>query len=434
MNCEDIWNLISARMDGELADEDRGRLESHLAGCAVCRSVDESFRAGDEGLRKAFAPGRQAASQVSERTVSRLRDVRGNSRSRRLGIQLVAAAAAGFALAALIFQPWARTPPAGTVASKSPVVAAQLAFATGDVEVQARDGDAWRPLGRGEGAGAGSRIRTGPRALVELRMEDGSTVRLNEATEVRIERSRSLDLVRGRIWSDVAHHETPFVVKVPEAAVTALGTKFDVDLDGGGTWLTVVEGATKVTGAEEAEIVRAGERARIEGGKVLEKTRTREIVTATSWVNKLLILKGEEGKTEFAGRLEDLLAAIGDAKIAHLRATELEELGESCVRPLLSYLASPRSRGNTQGQETAARTIAAIAPPWAVRDIIIHMLPHESRAVRHAGATALKRLTTETQGKEPEEWESGSWVEMEPVSREWLAWWEKNKGRYPPGG
>jgi ferric-dicitrate binding protein FerR (iron transport regulator) len=451
MSCEDAWNLISARMDGQLAEEDRARLEAHLAECDACRSAGEAFRAGDAALRRAFAPGRQAAAGVAERTVARLRAAgQGAPHARRPALQLAAAAAAGFLLAALVFQPWARTPPAPDVAVRTgdaspkgapvtappvpapPLSAARLAFATGGVEVRERDEDPWRPLARGDGAGQGARIRTAPGALAEIRMADGSTVRLNESTEVRIERARGLDLVRGRLWSEVARDETPFVVTVPDAVVTALGTKFDVDLQGGKAWLTVLEGATKVTGAGEAEIVRAGERARIEGGRVLEKTRAREVVMATSWVNKLLIQKGDEGKTELASRLEDLLAAIGDAKVSHLRAAELQDLGESCVRPLISYLASPRSRGRTEGQETAARAIADLAPRWAVRDVIIHLLPHENGIVRAAAARALERLTGETQGRPPEDWEKQPWVELEPAYRAWLAWWEENKARYPP--
>jgi hypothetical protein len=430
MSCEDIWNLISARIDGQLTEEDRGRLEAHLVECAACRSIDGSFRAGDAALRRAFVPGRRAAAGVAERTVSRLRASRERSLARRRVLQLAAAAAAGFTLAVLVFRPWAGTPPAPEVTKAAPpAVAAELAFATGGVEIQPGDGAAWRPLGKGEGAGAGARIRTAPRALAEVRMADGSTVRLNESTEVRIERSRGLDLVRGRLWSEVARAETPFVVTVPDAAVTALGTKFDVELEPGKTWLTVLEGATKVTGSGEAEIVRAGERVTIEGGVV--KARTQEVVFATRWVNRLLLQKGEEGKTELASRLEDLLAAIGDEKIMHLREAELEDLGESCVRPLLSYLASPRSRGRAEGQETAVRVIARIAPRWAVRDIIVHLLPHENGTVRHAAARALERLTGETRGLKPEDWERKPLAELEPAYHEWLAWWEENKARYP---
>jgi hypothetical protein len=302
----------------------------------------------------------------------------------------------------------------------------------GEVELQEADGGPWRPLARGTGIPEGSRVRTPPAVLCELRLRDGSTVRLNESTEVRLERSRGVDLVRGRLWSEVAHAETPFVVTIPDAAVTALGTKFDVEVEPGKAWLTVVEGATKVTGAgPEIEIVRAGERARIEGGKVLEKRRAQEVVVATMWVNKLLQLKGAAGKSELAERLEDLLAAIGDVKIQYLYDKEIKELGESSVRPLISFLASARSKGRTSAQYTAAVVLAEIAPAWAIRDLIVQLLPHENRTVRRAAAQALERLTGETMGHKPEEWEERSWAEMEPTYMQWLAWWEKNKSRFP---
>lgn len=43
MHCEEALELISARMDGELAEEARRPLEEHLAHCAACRAAERDF-------------------------------------------------------------------------------------------------------------------------------------------------------------------------------------------------------------------------------------------------------------------------------------------------------------------------------------------------------------------------------------------------------
>lgn len=47
MNCQDVQRFISAFVDGELVDEERGVFEAHLAGCERCRRVagfESAFR------------------------------------------------------------------------------------------------------------------------------------------------------------------------------------------------------------------------------------------------------------------------------------------------------------------------------------------------------------------------------------------------------
>lgn len=43
MHCEEALELISARMDGELAEETQRPLEEHLAHCAACRAAERDF-------------------------------------------------------------------------------------------------------------------------------------------------------------------------------------------------------------------------------------------------------------------------------------------------------------------------------------------------------------------------------------------------------
>ena len=69
MECEEAIELISARVDGELATEDARRLEAHLAICAECRATAEAMSLQDAQLVRAFAPKREAAANVAGRVV-----------------------------------------------------------------------------------------------------------------------------------------------------------------------------------------------------------------------------------------------------------------------------------------------------------------------------------------------------------------------------
>ncbi len=67
-------------------------------------------------------------------------------------------------------------------------------------------------------------------------LSDGSTLLLNTDSQVLVSFSdskRSIDLVRGEVFFDVAKElSRPFVVKVGEDSVTAVGTAFSVDASG----------------------------------------------------------------------------------------------------------------------------------------------------------------------------------------------------------
>src|SRR4051794_6205148 len=69
MDCEQAANLISARLDGELAtaDADSLALDAHLAGCAACRAAAEATSVQDAALSRAFAGRRRAAAALAER-------------------------------------------------------------------------------------------------------------------------------------------------------------------------------------------------------------------------------------------------------------------------------------------------------------------------------------------------------------------------------
>lgn len=88
----------------------------------------------------------------------------------------------------------------------------------------------------------------GEQQLVQL--EDGSSVRLDTDTQVRVRfdgDQRLLELEKGQALFTVAHDAgRPFVVMAGEARVTALGTVFDVRRKATGASVTLVSGVVAV--------------------------------------------------------------------------------------------------------------------------------------------------------------------------------------------
>ncbi len=103
-----------------------------------------------------------------------------------------------------------------------------------------------------------------------VRLDDGSYVHLNGSTNVRVHfgwHERRIELLEGEALFDVAHDERrPFRVAVRDAVAQALGTQFDVRLDGEELRVAVNRGRVAVTAApgSRAALVRASESARVD--------------------------------------------------------------------------------------------------------------------------------------------------------------------------
>src|SRR5258706_11131877 len=107
MTCEEMLNLICARLDRELPAEDVVRLDAHLATCATCRATADAMAAQDVGLRAAFAERRVAAEGIARRVIAQLppaaRVSDRPSAWRIPWLPMILSAAAGFAVAFGLF-------------------------------------------------------------------------------------------------------------------------------------------------------------------------------------------------------------------------------------------------------------------------------------------------------------------------------------------
>lgn len=84
-----------------------------------------------------------------------------------------------------------------------------------------------------------------------VRLEDGSRVRLDTDSQVRVRLTRGerrLDLMRGQAFFEVAHEPgRPFVVRAGDTSVRALGTRFEVSRANEDVQVTLVDGKVLVS-------------------------------------------------------------------------------------------------------------------------------------------------------------------------------------------
>lgn len=136
----------------------------------------------------------------------------------------------------------------------------------------------------------------GEQRLVQL--DDGSRLRLDTATRLRVRLSRTerrIDLIEGDAFFDVAHDAPrPFSVYIGPASVTALGTRFDVRAHGGRTVVTLIRGRLNLASASGDDsdnvMLAAGERSELSATGWSSPERA-DIQAATSWTEGRLLFR-----------------------------------------------------------------------------------------------------------------------------------------------
>jgi transmembrane sensor len=174
----------------------------------------------------------------------------------------------------------------------------------------------WGPLGRHPPQTAqvpSQDYLTGHGQQLTQSLADGSLLRLDtdSAVTVRYERAlRQVEIKRGQAVFTVAHDPArPFRVTAGSAQVVAIGTQFDVYLQGEVTLVTVIEGrvsvgpsgaaATDVSGGRPATVsglpveVSAGQQVRVVGGLLPEPPSQVDPRRVTAWLNRQIAFEHE---------------------------------------------------------------------------------------------------------------------------------------------
>jgi hypothetical protein len=457
VDCEQVANLISSRIDGELAAADEAVLDAHLGECAICRAMMEATEVQDAAMLRAFAGGRDAAAALAQRVELQMTGAasgpaatvagRAWQRSAMRIAGWTAAAAAGFIGAVILMGPAAAPVTQLQLSAQPADPIAHLALTSGEVFTCPSGEKAWQPIVQGASLEPGAKVRTSGAAKCELALPGGSRLRLNSGTELRLATASDVQLTGGQIWSAVPQNAGMLRIAAGDACVTTGGphAQFDVACEPDAATVTVVAGSAQVNGQGQAATVHVGESLRV-GGIAPLATYTCEPIAdpmkATQWLDDLLILLPPDDP-ELQARVDALLTRIVTERTGSAAATAVQEPGpiEHDVRARGALWAAPMARYATKHlsapaeadqlkRRAAARLLADLAPPSCVGDVI-PLLADDNGEVRFHAAAALNRLTGQTLGFSPHRC-AATPRDPAPLAA-WQQWWTRNRSRYVSG-
>ncbi len=205
------------------------------------------------------------------------------------------------------------------------------------------DGRAWRSaphvratrLAQGAAVYVGDRVRTGTGARLELRLRDGSAVRLGPKSKMVLDAAQftrkkerkkvTIKLLLGRVWSKVTHAihgDDTFKVATDSAVAGVRGTSFRVNaMADKSTLVRVYSGTVAVVGIHPIYATKTPgkERKEVAGPKEISKKHWERVVTSMMSVE--VSAAGVPGQPE-QFKLADDLKADPDGWIAWNRARD----------------------------------------------------------------------------------------------------------------
>lgn len=179
------------------------------------------------------------------------------------------------------------------------------------------------------------RYATGVGERQELRLADGSVIALNTASAVVVnytETSRGVQLLRGQALFEVATDPArPFVVTAGDRRITAVGTAFDVRVEGAELRVVMIEGRVKVDPIRNVglnRLIPLLARNTLDAGEQLIADSTRQVTVSVadlsrdvSWREGRLVFRHDtlaEAVAEI-NRYSKTQLVIEDARAAELR-------------------------------------------------------------------------------------------------------------------
>ena len=360
MNCAEWEERLNAALDGELAAADRAPLEAHLASCVDCRRTRDALQAQSrelEGLRFDSAA-------LAEKIIAAVHAEPAPRRVLRGFLALAAAAA--ILIGILLLLP----------AREQPAVRPWMTLEAATCPVEERVAGAWRPLPSGQVLRRGTEIRTGVESKCEFSCEDGSLLRLDASTEVRIHAPRSIHLREGELFAKVAAAREPFRFTTEDGGLRAEGgvldlsyrpstrhpSKFDPPVFV--TSLAVLEGRAKIVEQDVPALNSC-----IVERKVAGTPEPVDALLRTRWIHDLLKLKDRQDP-EVGERVTALLAKLGRTKTPQLYEREIRALGERSAPALLAALLKPPDGLSAYDRREAARLLADLAGPPEVEGLV----------------------------------------------------------------
>ena len=253
----------------------------------------------------------------------------------------------------------------------------------------------------GEFLAAGTRVSAPPGVRLALVLHDGSELRLDCESSLRLAGERKIELAAGRAWSRVVPG-TPFRFECGGAAVEVHGTELSVERQGERTEVLLFSGAAELEAGGATRVLAAGETAVWEGGALSEARRIESEAIATGWMLELYAYSGTHQK-DLAEHLDRLLIEMGHRKLVSFEEQVLtSELAGVCRVPIARYLVSEGARAELDSRRKAARVLERIADP-SVAVPLSAALRDPDLEVRRSAARALKRISRGELCPDPEQ-------------------------------
>lgn len=238
--CTNHERLIQEYIEGALDGAGQEALREHLKDCPVCREAFGQVQLLEEWVKDAFEPA-SGADAAADRILERIRDgaalreVGGNRRRAWWpGRWVPALAALGCLMLGLAAGLWGgrmSARPAGAALQEGTAVQIRVARLEGTVLVRHAGADQWAPLKTASPLFTGDLILCSAQSSLELRLKDNSTLMLEPNSIFHLSHyngSADFALDRGALVADLNSPHPPFVVRTPNGAIQALGTKFRV--------------------------------------------------------------------------------------------------------------------------------------------------------------------------------------------------------------
>lgn len=173
---------------------------------------------------------------------------------------------------------------------------------------------------------AGERLVTATAEQRHITLTDGSTVLLDAESVLHVQyddSERRLVLERGQAEFDVRRDGRPFIVQAADGSVRALGTAFQVRVDGKAVMVTLLEGriSVDVPGLlggilvpPRSEVLEPGQALHFEGRRKPLEPQPADLEVAQAWPQGELVFR--------RWRLEDLLVEMNRHAEVKLRIAE----------------------------------------------------------------------------------------------------------------
>jgi ferric-dicitrate binding protein FerR (iron transport regulator) len=289
MDCERAVSLISARLDGEISADDRAALEAHLSECPACRATAEAFAIQDQDVRRALVPCQQGVHATVAEVCGQLAPTTpaappqaGPAKPWLRWVVGLATLAAAVALV-LVGRSWLTFPTRHGQGAGDPYVDSRREPPADHLKARDRSKAPDAKL-----LAVGTEVSTGPGERQRLLLPDGSVLFVNQKTKVHLDDKRKATVSAGSVFVEVSPREdrdaeSTFVIHTPAREVSALGTKFAVEVSDAGTGVVVTQGKVRVSGIED--VVHAGQQLPAGSDHLTAAPRTSHVL---DWTRELM--------------------------------------------------------------------------------------------------------------------------------------------------